>query len=217
MLAAATIASASKPATARPASKKRTRDSNSTNDDGGSGDDIADGAKAKSGAKANPSAKPSASAKVKAMVVKKQRILKVGMNPLATLHLDPLVVRCAFVFGEGGFGQHGLGPDRTDEIKKPRLHSGFEKMISEGDAWSMGVARVATGGMHTLAIDGQGRVSPSIIMNCLLPAVVCSSYTNSCMLTRTYNHSVSRPGLFLGVSQDHSLATYCSAKILKGM
>ncbi|GAA5823288.1 hypothetical protein JCM10212_006470 [Sporobolomyces blumeae] len=67
--------------------------------------------------------------------------------------------RTIFVFGTGDMGQHGLGTDTLDEIKRPRRHAGVEQKIQDGqDGWQGGVGELVCGGMHTLAIDGNGKV-----------------------------------------------------------
>lgn len=59
-----------------------------------------------------------------------------------------------------------MGPDNLDEIGRPKLHSWFEEQIEEGNLsrdgkpGSGGLESVCCGGMHTLAIDEAGRVSP---------------------------------------------------------
>lgn len=70
--------------------------------------------------------------------------------------------RTIFVFGTGDMGQNGLGvddPKALDEIKRPRKHIGFaDKVMRRQLGWEGGVADLVCGGMHTLAIDGQGKV-----------------------------------------------------------
>lgn len=70
----------------------------------------------------------------------------------------PVLAREAFVFGNGDMGQHGLGTDVLDEIKRPRRHAWIAKEIAEGRLGEGGLELVAAGGMHTLAIDSTGRV-----------------------------------------------------------
>jgi hypothetical protein len=97
---------------------------------------------------------------------KKLRNIKLGLNPLPNLFTRSTSISpTLFVFGEGGFGQHGLGTadNVLCEIKKPRLHQGFEKLIAQDESWSKGVPQIECGGMHTLAIDADGKVSPSFI------------------------------------------------------
>lgn len=66
----------------------------------------------------------------------------------------------AFVFGNGDFGQHGLGTDDNvlGEIKRPRLQKWFEAKVASDPDWAKGLFALECGGMHTLAIDGAGRV-----------------------------------------------------------
>lgn len=70
--------------------------------------------------------------------------------------------RTIFVFGTGDMGQNGLGvddPKALDEIKRPRKHIGFAEKVTRRElGWEGGVADLVCGGMHTLAIDGQGKV-----------------------------------------------------------
>ncbi|BGP01920.1 Guanine nucleotide exchange factor SRM1 [Rhodotorula toruloides] len=70
--------------------------------------------------------------------------------------------RAIFVFGTGDMGQNGLGvddPKALDEITRPRRHVGFVTKFEEGEeGWEGGVADLVCGGMHTLAVDGEGRV-----------------------------------------------------------
>lgn len=64
-----------------------------------------------------------------------------------------------FVFGSGDMGQHGLGVDVMNEIKRPRLHAWVEKKNESGELGPSGLEMIAAGGMHTLALDSTGRVS----------------------------------------------------------
>ncbi|KAK4700239.1 regulator of chromosome condensation, partial [Phenoliferia sp. Uapishka_3] len=99
-----------------------------------------------------------------------------GINPIPTLYPAPFEAfdfeiptlpkptegpRRAFVFGNGDFGQHGLGVDEKVlcEIKRPRPQAWFEGKIEEkAEGWEGGIAGLECGGMHTLALDGLGRV-----------------------------------------------------------
>lgn len=100
-----------------------------------------------------------------------QSVLKSGYAPAVTspftrtpaaaeahLKQGPTIPREAFVFGNGDMGQHGLGTEVLDEIKRPRRHAWVAKMIGEGKLGAGGLAVVAAGGMHTLAIDSTGRI-----------------------------------------------------------
>lgn len=81
--------------------------------------------------------------------------------------------RTAFVFGNGDFGQHGMGWDEDSdddedkpkkpkvlvEIARPRLHVLIEEKIGKAEkGWENGLASLECGGMHSLAVDGEGRV-----------------------------------------------------------
>ncbi|GAA5886774.1 hypothetical protein JCM16303_003309 [Sporobolomyces ruberrimus] len=67
--------------------------------------------------------------------------------------------RSVFVFGTGDMGQHGLGTSTLDEIKRPRRHVNIEEFIETGkEGWQGGVGELVCGGMHTLAIDQNGKV-----------------------------------------------------------
>lgn len=64
-----------------------------------------------------------------------------------------------FVFGNGDMGQHGLGIEVIDEIKRPRQHTWVKEANLNDKLGKGGLEMIAAGGMHTLAIDSQGRVS----------------------------------------------------------
>lgn len=85
------------------------------------------------------------------------------LDPIPDPHAgDEPAERAIFVFGTGDMGQNGLGvddPKALDEIKRPRRHIGFAKMVEQGrEGWQAGVADLVCGGMHTLAVDGKGKV-----------------------------------------------------------
>lgn len=69
------------------------------------------------------------------------------------------LAREMFVFGNGDMGQHGLGTEALDEIKRPRRHAWVAKANEEGKLGKGGLEMIAAGGMHSLAIDSTGRVS----------------------------------------------------------
>lgn len=73
----------------------------------------------------------------------------------------PVLPRQMFVFGNGDMGQHGLGTDVIDEIKRPRLHAWVASKNAEEKLGAGGLEMIAAGGMHTLAIDSTGKVSES--------------------------------------------------------
>ncbi|GAA6017154.1 hypothetical protein JCM10207_002554 [Rhodosporidiobolus poonsookiae] len=67
--------------------------------------------------------------------------------------------RAVFIFGTGDMGQFGLGTDTLDEIPRPRRHKTFQEMIDEDkEGWTGGVADLYCGGMHTLAVDSEGKI-----------------------------------------------------------
>ncbi|GAA6041569.1 hypothetical protein JCM8097_004269 [Rhodosporidiobolus ruineniae] len=83
--------------------------------------------------------------------------------PIAPLPSPKVAPRALFIFGsDASAGVLGLGTDLPagqDEIKRPRRHQFFEEKIrSSEEGWSRGVADVACGGMHTLVVDGEGRI-----------------------------------------------------------
>jgi regulator of chromosome condensation len=82
------------------------------------------------------------------------------MNPLpAPLPPSSDGANELFVFGNGDMGQHGLGTDAIDEIKRPRLHVWVAEKNRSETLGKGGIESIAAGGMHTLAIDSTGRVS----------------------------------------------------------
>ncbi|KAL8280155.1 hypothetical protein RQP46_007485 [Phenoliferia psychrophenolica] len=106
----------------------------------------------------------------------KPRVPVEGINKIPSLYPAPLAAfdfpipalappaeapRRAFVFGNGDFGQHGLGvaDNVLCEIKRPRPQLWFDDKIEKAeDGWEGGIAGLECGGMHTLALDGLGRV-----------------------------------------------------------
>ena len=77
---------------------------------------------------------------------------------VAGLSSGPALPREMFVFGNGDMGQHGLGTEALDEIKRPRRHAWVAKACDDGKLGKGGLEMVAAGGMHSLAIDSTGRV-----------------------------------------------------------
>ncbi|KAM0746713.1 RCC1/BLIP-II [Meredithblackwellia eburnea MCA 4105] len=130
------------------------------------------GTKRKARATTPKAAKPPVPKKIKV------RVPVTGINPLPTPFPGPTASkfdfpisppvpehsthpRTAFVFGNGDFGQHGLGVAENVlcEIKRPRPQAWFEGKIEEkADGWEDGIAGLECGGMHTLAVDKLGRV-----------------------------------------------------------
>lgn len=84
---------------------------------------------------------------------------KTGMNALPAAPEASQAKRQLFVFGNGDMGQHGLGIEMIDEIKRPRLHAWVAEKNEKGELGAGGLEMIAAGGMHTLAIDSTGRVS----------------------------------------------------------
>lgn len=80
-------------------------------------------------------------------------------SPIVEYQHGPVVQREMFVFGNGDMGQHGLGTEALDEIKRPRRHAWVAKACEDGKLGNGGLEMVAAGGMHSLAIDSTGRVS----------------------------------------------------------
>ena len=81
---------------------------------------------------------------------------------VALLGKGETLAREMFVFGNGDMGQHGLGTEALDEIKRPRRHAWVAKANDDGKLGKGGLEMVAAGGMHSLAIDSTGRVSADV-------------------------------------------------------
>lgn len=105
---------------------------------------------------------------------KKPRVVRPGFTnpPPAPLtiptHPDAAVpadgkseVLSLFIWGNGDMGQLGLGTDALEEIQRPRPHAWAEEQTREGKLGIHGLEQVAAGGLHTLALDSNGRVSNS--------------------------------------------------------
>ncbi|BGP18343.1 hypothetical protein JCM10213_008515 [Rhodosporidiobolus nylandii] len=134
--------------------------------------------KAPSKAASAPRKKASTASGARAVrALPKPRKIIEGINPISRLYdLFPLpsafsgfdgpavpeaerAPRAVFIFGTGDMGQFGLGTDVLDEIKRPRRHAWFKEQIeADAQGWENGVADLNCGGMHTLAVDGEGRV-----------------------------------------------------------
>lgn len=69
-----------------------------------------------------------------------------------------ILPRQLFVFGNGDMGQHGLGTDALDEVKRPRKHPWVDGKNAKGELGVGGLEQVVAGGMHSLAIDSNGRL-----------------------------------------------------------
>lgn len=87
--------------------------------------------------------------------------------PTASEHVRPGLQ--LFVWGSGGCGQLGLGPDVKDDLEKPRRHMWAQEQMEGGafgDAEGAGLEDIAAGGMHTLLLDEKGTVSPVVYTMC---------------------------------------------------
>lgn len=83
---------------------------------------------------------------------------QINVVPQHAPHLRP--ARQLFIFGNGNFGQFGLGTDTLGEIARPRLHAWFESAVQSGvlGGDGAGIEQAYAGGMHTLVIDEAGKV-----------------------------------------------------------
>ena len=64
-------------------------------------------------------------------------------------------------FGQGNFGQFGLGEDDkvVGELNRPKLHSGYADLLEDEKLGPKGIVDVeAAGGPHTLVADSEGKV-----------------------------------------------------------
>jgi regulator of chromosome condensation len=79
--------------------------------------------------------------------------------PVPPPHLRP--AKHLFIFGNGDNNQFGLGSDTYGEIARPKLHSWVEGAVKEAKlgAASAGIESISAGGMHTLMIDEEGKVT----------------------------------------------------------
>lgn len=102
---------------------------------------------------------------------KKPRVNKPGWsNPVPTPFPAPvhpnaapsaegkIATRSLLIWGNGDMGQLGLGTDALEEIQRPRLHAWAAEETKEGKLGKHGLAQVAAGGLHTLALDSNGTV-----------------------------------------------------------
>lgn len=82
------------------------------------------------------------------------------LNPLRQAAPRSRPPRQLFVYGNGDFGQLGLGPDETTELFKPKLHEWCAEAVESGKFGEegAGIEAVAAGGMHSLMVDEEGKV-----------------------------------------------------------
>lgn len=73
---------------------------------------------------------------------------------------EPVEKRSVFAWGVADMCQLGLGPDVTDEKARPMRHRWFDNALTQSPSplGPGGVAMIACGGMHTLALDSEGKV-----------------------------------------------------------
>jgi len=88
-----------------------------------------------------------------------------SLNPLAKPAERLRPARQLFVYGNGDFGQLGLGPDSTTELFKPKLHEWCAEAMASGKFGEVGagIEAVAAGGMHSLMVDEEGKVSKYVV------------------------------------------------------
>lgn len=96
-------------------------------------------------------------------VAKKDRTPPPSLNPLPTPPDHPRPPRQLFVWGVGGMGQLGMGPDLLDDVVKPKLHKWCQEAIEEGKfgGEGAGIESIYAGGMHSFMVDEEGKVRAS--------------------------------------------------------
>jgi regulator of chromosome condensation len=93
-------------------------------------------------------------------VAKRDRTPPPSLNPLPMPPDHPRPPRQLFVWGVGGMGQLGMGPDFLDDVAKPKLHKWCQESIEEGrfGGEGAGIESITAGGMHSFMIDEEGKV-----------------------------------------------------------
>jgi regulator of chromosome condensation len=101
--------------------------------------------------------KPRITKEIKPVVTQK---LRPPFNPIHNIpdHLRP--APRMFVWGTGNFGQFGMGTDFLGEFDIPTRNKLIEEKISKGafGGEGAGIESVASGGLHTLFTDEEGKV-----------------------------------------------------------
>ncbi|PPQ65585.1 hypothetical protein CVT26_000534 [Gymnopilus dilepis] len=86
--------------------------------------------------------------------------LKPYFNPLPTPPEKKRPGLLPFAWGTGNFGQFGMGPDVLDELPKPKRNMWAEAEMEKNTFGEDkgGMESVASGGLHTIFIDENGKV-----------------------------------------------------------
>ena len=93
-------------------------------------------------------------------VAKRDRTPPPSLNPLPTPPEHSRPPPQLFVWGVGGMGQLGMGPDYLNDVAKPKLHKWCQESIEEGlfGGEGAGIESITAGGMHSFMIDEEGKV-----------------------------------------------------------
>lgn len=96
-------------------------------------------------------------------VPKRDRTPPPSLNPLPIPPDHSRPPRQLFVWGVGGMGQLGMGPDLLDDVVKPKLHKWCQEAIEEGRFGDegAGIESITAGGMHSFMVDEEGKVRTS--------------------------------------------------------
>ncbi|KAG0152556.1 hypothetical protein CROQUDRAFT_650002 [Cronartium quercuum f. sp. fusiforme G11] len=79
-------------------------------------------------------------------------------HPWLKLPLANELSKTMLIFGSGDMGQMGLGPEKLDDIKKPVIHALVAELTREQKLGHSGPETVACGGMHSVLVDGEGKI-----------------------------------------------------------